>query len=320
MKLLSYFNKQRTEKEKGIIALVLLAPIFPITSLFSRFLSTDFTLLQQTYLKVLFAFIVSLIVFYKKTDFNKLQQISLKEWGVVFFRATSLYLVGVGLLTEAIILTKFSNVSFIAAFPVTAVYGFIFFREKLTKGKLFFVLLGFLGVILVAVQDYSHLFSWGLGEVLALVGTLSFSLSFVARKWQSNLLNDFEITEVTLFASTIVIFLCSLIFGEGLPINGWHINSSLALFAVGVFTVLNVLLSNYGFKRVAAVVGNNLLPLETVFAIIFGFSFYKEVPQLKDIIGGIIVLFSAIGMNLLESTTNYFPGGILKKLTIFEEA
>lgn len=54
------FNRQ-----KGILALVLLSLVFASMGLFVRYLNTEFTLLQQVYLRVLAAFILGLFIFRK---------------------------------------------------------------------------------------------------------------------------------------------------------------------------------------------------------------------------------------------------------------
>jgi drug/metabolite transporter (DMT)-like permease len=48
------------------------------------------------------------------------------------------------------------------------------------------------------------------------------------------------------------------------------------------------------------VLASNILTLESVFALILAFIFYKELPTMKELIGGIIILGSVIGMNQLK--------------------
>jgi len=76
-------------------------------------------------------------------------------------------------------------------------------------------LTAFVGVILLAIQDYQHIFAWGNGEVLALVSTFSFALSYVASRWRGTLLNNKEITTIILGIGALMVFLTSLIVGEG---------------------------------------------------------------------------------------------------------
>jgi len=187
----SFNNK--SDREKGILSLVLLALVFASMGLFARYLATGFLLFQQVYLRMFAALVVGVIVFRKQIDFAKFKRVSAKDWAIIVLRAVCYSLFGIVLFTQAILVTKYANVSFIGALPMTAVLGFILMGEKFTWKKVFYILLAFIGVFLISVKDYSHLLNWGRGEVLALISTVFFSISYVARKWQSNLLNNKEI-------------------------------------------------------------------------------------------------------------------------------
>jgi len=293
--------KNKTEHQKGVLALIVLSLVFASMGLFARYLSTGFVLLQQVYLRVLAAFFLGLIFFRNDLDFSKLRKISGKEWGLLLFRSASMYVFGVTLFTQAIIMTKYSNVSFIGAIPMTALLGAFLLKEKLTVRKLLLIITAFAGVVLIAVRDYTHLFEWGQGEVIALIATFAFSLSYVTRRWHTNLLNNKEITELTFFLSFLMLFATSLVNGEGLPVSGWHIGLVLAVLGAGLFNVINMFLTNYGFQKVEAILASNILTLESVFAIVLGFLFYQEVPIAKELLGGIIITLSVIGMNKVEA-------------------
>jgi len=291
----------KTEHQKGILALILLSFIFASMGLFARYLSTGFVLLQQVYLRVLAAFFLGLIFFWNDLDFSKLKKISMKEWCLLLFRSASSYLFGVTLFTQAIIMTKYSNVSFIGAIPMTALLGALLLKEKMTARKILLIVTAFMGVILIAVKDYSHLFVWGQGEIVALIATFAFALSYVTRRWHTSLLNNKEITELTFFLSFFMLFVTSLVMGDGLPVSGWHIGLVLAVLGAGLFNVINMFLTNYGFQKVEVILASNITNLESVFAIILGFLFYKEVPIAKELLGGIIIIISVIGMNKVEA-------------------
>jgi len=192
-------------------------------------------------------------------------------------------------------------VSFIGGLPTTAVLGFILMGEKFTWKKASLVLLAFVGVFFIAVKDYSHLFDWGRGELLTLLSTVFFSLSYVTRKWQSDVLNNKELTVINFFVAFLAVFFVSIFKGDGLPIAGWSWGLLLAVLGAGVFNIMNVFLTNYGFQKVEAVLASNILTLESFFAIILGFIFYREAPLLKDLLGGVVITIAVIAMNKLEA-------------------
>lgn len=292
--------KKKTERQKGIFSLVLLALVFASMGLFARYLSTGFLLFQQVYLRMLAAFVVGFVVFRNQIDLSKLKKISKKDWAVIILRAVSYSLFGIILFTQAIIITKYSNVSFISSLPMTAILGFILIGEKFTYKKALYVLVAFLGVLLIAVKDYTNLFYLGRGELITLISTVFFSISYVARKWQSDLLNNRELTVINFFVAFIAVFVVSILKGDGLPIANWHWGLLFAIVGAGVFNIANVFLTNYGFQKIEAVLASNILTLESFFALILGFLFYRELPIFKEIMGGLIIIGSVIGMNRLE--------------------
>lgn len=291
----------KEERSKGIIALILLTVAFASMGLFVRYLNTGFLLLQQVYLRITAAFILTLILFNKDLSFEKLKQISFKEWSLLVFRGLAMYLFGVTLFSQAILLTKYSNVSFIGSLPFVAVLGVLFFKEKINLQKILLIVMAFIGVFLISVQDYSNIFIWGKGEMFALISTVFFSFSYVVRKWHSHLLNNKEITAITFFISAITVFITSLFVGNGLPVGHWTWGLLGAVIGAGLFNVINLFLTNYGFEKVDNVLASNILTLESFFAVILGFIFYREMPGLKEIIGGILIVGSVVLMNQVES-------------------
>ena len=295
-------NKIENKKRTGIIALICLTAIFATYGVFARYFNNGFQLFQQVYIRALSAFLIGSIIFYKDIDYSRFKKISLKEWLLIIVRAISLYILGIALVTKAFILSKYGVVSLISVLPFVAILGAILFKEKITPLKAFLIFLSFLGVFLMIVKDYNHLFYWGLGEILALIATFFFALNYVAQKWQSNTLNHKEITQIILFIAFILSFIISLFLGEGIPIINFSFELVFAIFMVGLFNVLGLFLANYGFQYVKAIVANNILNLEVLFAIIIGFVLYKEVLSLKEIVGGFIIIISVVWMNKIDSS------------------
>lgn len=292
---------KESARRKGVLSLVLLALVFASMGLFARYLATGFLLFQQVYLRMFSAFIIGLVVFKKDLNFSKFKKLPLKEWSIIVLRAVSFSLFGIILFTQAIIITKYSNVSFISALPTTALLGFILLKEKFNFKKLAFVLVAFAGILLISVNDFSNILNWDRGGLLTLISTVFFSLSYVARKWQTDLLNNKELTVANFFVASLVVFSVSIFKGDGLPVFGWNWGLAMAVIGAGIFNIANVFLTNYGFQKVEAVLASNILTLESVFAIFLGFLFYREVPLVKEFVGGLIIIFSVIGINKMEN-------------------
>lgn len=289
------------ERQKGIAAIVLLAVLYGILPLIPRYLSTSFQLFQQVYLRMFFGFVFSYIFFHKSIDFKKLKTVPVKEWGLLALRALIYYLFGVVLYTQALLLTKIGNVAFIGAIPMTAILGFVILREKFTLKKASLVFLSFLGVLFISIKDSSNIFSIGIGELVALLSIFFVSLGFISRKWHSKAFNDREVATFMLFFAFLFIFIASIFKGEGLPLGNWHIGVLLALLLGGLLNSGVSFLMNYGFKRVDAVLAGNIVALDPVFATFFAFLVFREIPIIREFLGGILIISSAILMHRLEA-------------------
>ena len=292
--------KGKTQQQKGVIALVLLAFGFGATAITARYLSFYFSLFQQLFLTLATAFVISLLIFPKSLTLKKLKTAPTKDWVVMFFRITVGYLIGASLYRESLTLTKVSNVSFIQSIPLSGLYGWLLFKEKFTFNKFLLLLTAFFGAALIAVDDFSSIMSFGRGELLSLISIAFFSLSFVARKWQSNFFTDKELAQISLFVGAVLMFVVSIINGEGLPPFSTETALVVSLGFSGFFNAINIFLVNYGFKNVKAVLASNIITLEAVFALILAYFFFSELPTLKGLVGGVIIIVSAIGMNKLE--------------------
>ncbi len=293
---------KKSERKKGILAIIALSAVFASMGVFARYLGTDLLLFQQVYLRVLAAFLFSLIFFAKDLHWSKIKLVSLREWSLLFFRAITMYGFGVTLFTSAILIAKYSNVSLIGALPMSGILGVFLFKETLGWRRALFILTAFAGAFIISVTDFTQISSsWGKGELLTFVASFFFALSYVARKWHSTLLNNREITTIILFLAFFILSAVSIGKGDGIPSVSWSGELLLVICLAGIFNILNLLLTNYGFQHVEAVVASILLNLELLFAILLGLILYNEIPTIRELIGGIIIVTSIIGMNSIPT-------------------
>jgi len=94
----------RTEYQKGVLALILLALVFSSMGLFARYLATGFLLFFKVYLRMLAAFVVGYVVLRKQISIGKFRKLPLREWLIILFRAVSYSLFRIILFTQAIII------------------------------------------------------------------------------------------------------------------------------------------------------------------------------------------------------------------------
>ena len=284
-------------KSKGVSALILLTLVWGMMPPITRYLSHSMSVYQQLYLRFAIGFVLILLLFKKQISFKRMFSMTAKEWLLIIARSFFYYFIGAVLYNKALLLTKIGNVSFVAAFPMTAIMGFILLKEKFSWQKLTWVVVAFLGVVLVSAGTQFSLDSIGLGEVLAFISIFFISIGLISRNWQTKKINDLETATIMLFFSFLFVMLFSLFKGEKFEAETWGLGVILVLLIGGLFNSLISYLMNYGMKRVEAVLANNIIALESVFAPLIAFFLLGEVLKPTEIIGGIIIVISAVLMN-----------------------
>ena len=289
--------------KKGVFALIILAGVFATMGVFARYLDQNLQLFEQTYLRIFLALIIGIILFYSKIEFNKFLQLPKTDLFVLILRSICLYL-AVILVTKAFLIEKFSNVSFIAAIPILPLIGYFLLKEKISKQIFLYILFGFFGVALISFQNFDS-FTLGLGALLALLSALFFDISYIARKYHSNYLNNYESTVFMFFIGFIFLFISSILAGESLPsISNFNLNILFVLSIAGIFNVINLYLTNYGFEHVKVSIAGNLLTLEVFFALGYGLLLYGEILTFIEVIGSAIILVSVYLVNFEENRTS----------------
>ena len=239
----------QSKQQKGVVALVLLAFGFGMIAIAARYLSYHYALFQQIYLSLGAAFIFSLFLFPRSLTLKKIKEIPVRDWGIMFFRVMVGYLLAASLYRQSLTMTKISNVTFVQSIPFAGLFGWLLFKEKFTLQKMLLLLSAYAGVLFIAVKGDAFIFSFGKGELFSLISSALFSLSYVSRKWQTNFLDDKEITQILLFLGVTGFLAASFIGGEGLPSFKFQVPLLLSIFAAGFFNAINIYLIQVSFSR-----------------------------------------------------------------------
>lgn len=292
----------KTEAQKGIAALILLALFYSVMGIIVRAMET-LPLFEQNYVRVLGALLVGAVIFNKRLRVAILFRISGKDWGAVIFRGISFAL---GVLFFVIAFTShdtsYSDATFVTVFPLLPIFGYMFLKEKLSAPMLGWIGLGVIGLICLSIADFSHFFTWGRGELFAFLSAVAFDMSYIARKWQSDTLREEESLMLVFVVQAVIMIACSFLAHEPFPqLDTWTNGIWLAVAAGAIFNVVNMFLTGYGFKRVPAAVGGNILTLETFFALLISIFIYAEIPTIREFIGGLLIVVSVYQLNRLTS-------------------
>ena len=177
------------------------------------------------------------------------------------------------------------SISFAA--PIfTTIFSIFFLSEKVGFYRWLAVIIGFIGILIITEPGFEDLNIYYIFPIIFCIG-----LSYVA-------------VAIRQLSSTEPVWLISLNFSIAITIAGlctlpygWKIPSLFDFFVlslVGLFGgVANLWLSqSYKFSEVSLVTPLKYLAL--VFAIIFGYLIWSEIPTLKTLVGATLVILSSI--------------------------
>jgi len=210
-----------------------------------------------------------------------------KRIGLHFLRCTF------GLIALLAIFTALRNlplatvVSISFAAPIfTTIFSIFFLSEKVGFFRWLAVFVGFIGIVIIAEPGFSSLNIYYVYPIIFCLG-----LSYVA-------------ITIRQLSTTEPVWLISLNFSAAITLAsiftipfGWimpNIKDLILLSLIGVFGgVANLWLSqSYKFSEVSLVTPLKYLAL--VFAIIFGFFIWDEVPTFKTLLGASLVIISSV--------------------------
>ena len=177
------------------------------------------------------------------------------------------------------------SISFAA--PIfTTIFSIFFLNERVGYFRWLAVFVGFVGIIFISEPGFSSLNVYYIFPVIFVLG-----MSYVA-------------ISIRQLSSTEPVWLISLYFSAAITLAGlftmpygWlmpNLKDFILLSLIGIFGgVANLWLSqSYKFSEVSLVTPLKYLAL--VFAIIFGYLIWDEIPTIKTLLGALLVVFSSL--------------------------
>ena len=192
---------------------------------------------------------------------------------VAFFQSIQISTVAIGLLSYS-------------SFPVFTVFlESLFFKEKLRISRLMFALLCVLGIFLI-IPRFDLTDSVYQGVLWGLFAGFTFSILTILNRKLSQIYSSLLITFYQDLWATL--FLLPFFFIIRPHLNGKDI---LLLLVLGIFcTALSHSLFIKGMRLIKAQTAAIISSLEPVYGIIMALFILKEVPSLRTILGGIVIL------------------------------
>ena len=203
-----------------------------------------------------------------------------------FIGAVAMYAIFVGL--RNLELAEVTSMAFSGPIWVV-IFSILFLGEKIRLKRWIAVGLGFVGVIIISKPGFDNLNFY---YIYPIIFTLGFAgVSIFIRK--------LTLVGEPVYLIAFYFSLCSAIFGLfTLPFGGWimpTVYDFILLILIGLFGSIANLLLTKSYQLAEVSLTTPLKYLSLVFAIIFGFYFFNEIPTIYTLSGaGLIVVSSAI--------------------------
>ncbi|WP_040397713.1 DMT family transporter [Anaerococcus senegalensis] len=200
--------------------------------------------------------------------------------------------------------TTSGKAGFITSLYVVIVPIFaIFIGKKVSKKTAIAIILALIGLYLLTVKVEDG-FSINKGDILIFIGSLFFAFHILFIDHYSVKSDSVKMSMIQFFVASLVSLALMILFEN--PKLDLIFKGLLAILYLGVFSSgLGYTLQIVAQKDIDPTISSLILSLEAVFAALFGFIFLKEVPNERELIGGILMFFAIILAQL--------PNSIIKK-------
>lgn len=269
-------------KNKSLMEIHLAVFLFGLSGLFGKLLSLSsiIIVLGRVFFSSIFLLIIML---YLKKDIKLKQQkhyFYLVVMGVILAIHWSTFFKSIQLSTVAIGLLTFST------FPVFVTFlEPCFFKEKIRLSDVVIAIITFLGVVLV-IPKFEMGSNLTQGVVWGIISGFTYAiLSMLNRKY----VKEYSSSVIAFYEQLVAtIILVPFLF---LQKPAFHIRDVLLLIILGIiFTGISHSLFISGLKNIKTQTAGIISSLEPVYGIIFAVFLLREIPTLREILGGIIIL------------------------------
>lgn len=277
-------------KIKGFFSLLGAGFIFGIFGILVRLLNSQLTNYQQIFFRSVVGFILALgiiIIFKRKISFKNISLINLFLFAVSLPLTIIFYTFSV--LKTKIILAVATL--FLGSILFSLISGILFFKEKLTIKKGLAIISS-----IIALYFFTIPFSFkniNIGLIFGVLSGFMDALSNTFKKHLGRKVDRFLLISIQM-AGTIIVSLILILYTKTLLMP----QISPFIFGIGVlfgfFLVLNNYLMLIGFHNFDLNLGTIILSSELIFASVFGYLFYKEIPTFNELIGCSLIAFSII--------------------------
>jgi drug/metabolite transporter (DMT)-like permease len=295
-----------SKRALAFLSLLFIALGFAAMRVASRWMDEGLGNFTQVFLRVFGALILVTIIFHKQVSWKRIFHLKPKDWMILIAIGTLGYAVMIYSITRAALLTNLVSVSVLySTVPFWVyLYGLILSRQKFSWRAAGLLVVSSWGIGMIASgQLLPNLGKFGLGEWLALAAAAFDAVWYMGIKLLEGKLNSREITVGALAIASISTFIMKTWLGEPFSFSvfsNWHVLSALT------FGILQngwvTLLMAFSLKYVDEVVATQIMLIESIYAIGFGYFLYAEIISPVQALGTLIIIASVYLMNKLQTT------------------
>lgn len=277
-------------KTKGFFSLLSAGFLFGIFGVLVRILNSELSNYQQILFRSVVGFILAsliIILFKRKISFKNISLINLLLFAVSLPLTIIFYTLSI--LKTKIILAVASL--YLGSILFSLISGIVFFKEKLTVKKGLAII-----SLIIALYFFTIPFSFNninIGLVFGILSGFTDALSNSFKKHLGGKVDRFLLIAIQMMG-TIIVSLALMFYTKTLTIP----QISPFILSIGLLFGFFLLLNNYlmlvGFHNFDLNLGTIVMSSELLFASVFGYLIYKEIPTVNEAIGGGLIAFSVI--------------------------
>lgn len=277
-------------KTKGFLSLLSAGFLFGFFGILVRLLNGQLTNYQQILFRSVVGFILAVIIIIslkRRISFKNISPINLLLFAVSLPLTIIFYTLSI--LNTKIILAVATL--YLGSILFSLISGILFFKEKLTFKKGLAIVCS-----IIALYFFTIPFSFkniNIGLIFGVLSGFMDALSNTFKKHLGGKVDRFLLIAIQMLG-TIIVSLALMFYTKTLTIP----QISPFILSIGLLFGFFLMFNNYlmliGFHNFDLNLGTIVLSSELLFASIFGYLFYKEIPTFNELIGGSLIAFSII--------------------------
>jgi len=277
--------------KRGIPSLFVASILYGLYGILSRLIGDSFGNFNQAWIRnILVAILIAIVITIRRAELASIKRKDIR-WLLIWLLAGSLPAVLTFIVFNNLAIGTTYLIAYSGMIAAGFISGRIFFDERLDTRKWVSLICTLIGLYIIYrfTIDPNKIVYMLLG---LLSGVMTGVWNTISKKFSDNYPNN-QLVLMDALSSATAAYIGALLFHEYLP----HTILNISWIWIGIYAIIqtiNVGLVVYGFKHIEAQIGSIILPIEIVFATIFSYLIFREVPTLFTFGGGAFIIFGAV--------------------------